>query len=186
MNTAFISVASNICPETHIREAIARLTESCRVLAISRCFVTEAITAAGQGQATGQPYFINCVALIETASEPRELKYEILRPLEQALGRVRTQDKYAPRPIDLDILLFNDASYADHGITLPDPDIFTRWFLARGIQDIAAMAIDTVETPRFRNLLASLETRFPASMDVREDHDMRRDIIALIGSSLTA
>jgi|LauGreDrversion4_2_1035121.scaffolds.fasta_scaffold40339_6 2-amino-4-hydroxy-6-hydroxymethyldihydropteridine diphosphokinase len=187
MNRAFLSIASNIRPEQNILKAIGWLAEPCRVLTVSRCFVTEAIPAADRRPTGDLPHFINCVALLETAYGAREFKHEILRPLEQVLGRVRTDNKYAPRPIDLDLLLFNEEMYAEDGLTIPDPDIFTRWFLAQGILDIDdGVRLPNVTAP-FRTHLSSIQGLcFPVDADVPENHQLRRDILALIGADLTS
>lgn len=183
MNRAYLGVAANIQPEHNIIRAIAGLRHSSRVLAVSRCFVTDAIPAANDMQATDLPYFINCVVLIETAFEARALKFEILRPLEKALGRIRTADKYAPRPIDLDILLFNRDRIAEDGLAIPDPDIFKRWFLAQGILDIDSEVVLPNSAEPLRTHLASLPGhRFPTDRAFTVNDELRRDILELIGS----
>jgi 2-amino-4-hydroxy-6-hydroxymethyldihydropteridine diphosphokinase len=187
MNRAFLSVASNIRPRENVFEAIRRLAESSRVLTVSRCFVTEAIPAADHQPTTELPYFINCVALVETAYGAKALKHEILLPLEQALGRVRTGNRYAPRPIDLDLLLFNHEVHTMDGLTIPDPDLFTRWFLAQGILDVDGEVMLPNATAPLRTQLASLPgLRFPVGAALPEDRQLRMDILTLHGIELTS
>ena len=57
-----------------------------------------------------QPDFINGVVKIQTDRSPRQLKFDILRKIEEKLGRVRSEDKYAPRTIDLDMILYGEDS----------------------------------------------------------------------------
>jgi 2-amino-4-hydroxy-6-hydroxymethyldihydropteridine diphosphokinase len=187
MNRAYLSVASNIRPRKNILKAIARLRDASRVLTVSRCFVTDAIPAEDQHATKDLPQFINCVVLVETAYGAREVKCDVLRPLETALGRVRTEDKYAPRPIDLDILWFDSEIRIDDDLVNPDPEIFTRWFLARGILDIDGGVVLPNPTEPFRVSLASRPgMHAPSDHAVPEDRQLREDILAMVGSAPTS
>ncbi len=53
------------------------------------------------------PDFLNMAVLASTRLDANELKEQVLRPLEAQMGRVRTEDKNASRPIDFDIILFD-------------------------------------------------------------------------------
>lgn len=183
-NRIYLSVASNIEPEANIFQAMTDLTKNCQLMALSRCFVTDAIPAPDQPPTKDLPYFINCVALIETDFEAEAFKFEVLRPLEAKLGRVRTADKYAPRPMDLDILLFNDAVIDQENLTIPDPDIKKRWFLAQGILDITP-DLQWPETEK--NLMAiaqPLLDKFHATgQSFREDLELKEKILAIAPAS---
>jgi 2-amino-4-hydroxy-6-hydroxymethyldihydropteridine diphosphokinase len=61
----------------------------------------------------GQNY-LNLCASFESPFEEDELKEAIIHPIESQLGRRRSADKYAPRPIDVDIVLFDDQPAGDH------------------------------------------------------------------------
>lgn len=76
-----------------------------------------------------QPTYLNGVWLVEVSASPRELKFGILRPIEDRLGRVRTGDKYAARTIDLDVLLYGDLVLDDADCRIPAPEIRDRPFL---------------------------------------------------------
>jgi 2-amino-4-hydroxy-6-hydroxymethyldihydropteridine diphosphokinase len=78
------------------------------------------------------------VARIETELPPEELKHRVLRGIEQTLGRQRTADKFAPRPIDLDLLLYGNVSRNDAELCLPDPQIADRPFLLLGLRELSA------------------------------------------------
>ncbi len=187
MNRAYVSVASNIRPRENILKAIARLRDASRVLTVSRCFVTDAIPAEDQRAVKDQPQFINCVVLVETASGAKEFKWDVLRPLEAELGRVRTEDRYAPRPIDLDILLFDSGIRVDDDLVNPDPEIFTRWFLAQGILDIDGGVVLPNATAPFRVSVASRPgMHVPSDHAVPEDRQLREDILAMVGSEPTS
>ena len=131
MARAFISIGSNIDPETNVRNAILRLTETARVKAISTVYRTEPIGPPGQ------PPFYNCVVEIETDLPPRDLKFRLLRRLESEMGRTRGTDKFAARTIDLDLILYDELVTTAEDITLPDPDILRRPFLAVALHGLA-------------------------------------------------
>ena len=131
MARAFISIGSNIDPETNVRNAILRLTETARVKAISTVYRTVPIGRPGQ------PPFYNCVIEIETDLPPRDLKFLLLRRLESEMGRTRGTDKFAARTIDLDLILYDELVTTAEDITLPDPDILRRPFLAVALHGLA-------------------------------------------------
>lgn len=131
MAKAFISVGSNIEPAENIKAAIRLLGSKVRIKGISTVYLTEPI-----GMPEQEKYY-NCVAEIETDVSPAELKDEILRPIEDMLVRVRTEDRYASRVIDLDLVLYDDLVLKTDEITLPDPLILKRAFLARGLSELA-------------------------------------------------
>jgi 2-amino-4-hydroxy-6-hydroxymethyldihydropteridine diphosphokinase len=128
---AFISIGSNIDPETNVRNAILRLAETALVKAISTVYRTEPVGPPGQ------PPFYNCVVEIETDLAPRELKFRLLRGIESELGRVRGSDKFEARTIDLDLILYGDLVMTSEDLTLPDPDILRRPFLAVALHKLA-------------------------------------------------
>ncbi|NLN92459.1 MAG: 2-amino-4-hydroxy-6-hydroxymethyldihydropteridine diphosphokinase [Candidatus Hydrogenedens sp.] len=64
------------------------------------------------------------------------LKYTILRKIEEEAGRLRSDDKYAARPIDLDILLYASEIINEPGLILPDPDIGLHPFLFVPLLDL--------------------------------------------------
>jgi len=120
---AFIGVGSNIGPEDNIREALRRLAQSTSLVSISTFYREPAI---GHPE---EPEFYNGVVAIDTDLPPATLKWQVLRPIEAALGRQRGPDRYASRTIDLDLLLYGDS--------VTDPDIQTRPFIAIPLYEIA-------------------------------------------------
>ncbi len=129
MTKAFISLGSNIEPERCVREALRRLRRAGKVRGISSVWRTKAIGGAGLAD------FWNAVAAVETELGARELK-GVLRDIKAEMGRRRGEDKYAPRTIDLDILLYGNGVIEEDGLRVPDPDIEERAFLARGIWEL--------------------------------------------------
>ena len=105
MNLAVISIGSNIQPERHVPAAMAELCRRHRVLAQSKVMPTKAIGRDGQVDPSGAD-FLNACVLIETPLDLAGLR-QALGELELHLGRVRTADKFAPRTIDLDVVVWN-------------------------------------------------------------------------------
>lgn len=93
-------LGSNIRPEHNMPLAVDLLQRELKVLRTSSVWETTAVGSAG-------PNFLNTALLVSTSFDPQTLKERILRPLEAHLGRVRTQDKNAPRTIDIDIVIFD-------------------------------------------------------------------------------
>ncbi|NPV45821.1 MAG: 2-amino-4-hydroxy-6-hydroxymethyldihydropteridine diphosphokinase [Armatimonadetes bacterium] len=122
---------SNLAPERNVRAAVEALHRDVGVVALSTVYRTAAL---GRPE---QPPFYNGALELDTDLPPRVLKYGVLRPLEVALGRVRTADRYAARTIDLDLALYGDLVAATDDLVLPDPDIATRPFLAVPLAEIA-------------------------------------------------
>lgn len=113
---AFISLGSNIEPEFHLPKAIEHISNQGVLLSISSVYQNPAI--GGEPQ----PDFFNVAALLET-EHSAEIIFVQLREIEADLGRVRTEDKYAARIIDLDLSLLGTTIFSSPEITLPDPDI---------------------------------------------------------------
>jgi len=102
---AYLNIGSNIEPEYHLREAVRLLRERGVVKAVSNAWQSHAFGSDG-------PDFLNACVLLLTPLDDRELKGQVIRPIEAALGRVRGPDKYAPRTIDIDIILFDEEPFS--------------------------------------------------------------------------
>jgi 2-amino-4-hydroxy-6-hydroxymethyldihydropteridine diphosphokinase len=95
-----ISVGSNIDPEDNLRTALELLSEKLNIIGRSSIWQTPAVGSLG-------PDYLNAAVLAETQLSLPDLRDHVLRRIEGELGRVRQQDKYADRTIDLDVLIFN-------------------------------------------------------------------------------
>lgn len=85
----------------------------------------------------GTPRFLNAAVRVTTDLPPGELKFDVIRPLERQLGRVRTADPNAPRTIDIDIAAMEGLVVDREELRLPDPEIVTRAHLAVPLADVA-------------------------------------------------
>jgi 2-amino-4-hydroxy-6-hydroxymethyldihydropteridine diphosphokinase len=96
-----VSLGSNISPVENLRRAVELLRKELDVQKLASTWETTPVGTTG-------PNFYNTALLATSPLIPDDLKYTILRPIEVRLGRVRTADKYAPRPIDLDLVVYDD------------------------------------------------------------------------------
>lgn len=95
-----LGLGSNINPETNIPRAIELLRHFLILGSISRAWDTPPVGTSG-------PNFVNAALLTYTDLTLENFKNEIIRPIEAQLGRIRSQNKNAPRPIDIDVLIWD-------------------------------------------------------------------------------
>jgi 2-amino-4-hydroxy-6-hydroxymethyldihydropteridine diphosphokinase len=130
-NLAYLSLGSNIEPEQNLRAAVVRLAQYGDVKAVST--VWESLPV-GFGD---QPNFLNIAVLLETKLSARALRDEAIAAIEAALGRVRTQNKNAPRTIDIDIMLFNRDIIQMKRRHIPNSEVMERPFVAIPLAEIS-------------------------------------------------
>ena len=104
LHKAYLNLGSNIEPEINLGRAIHFLGNYGEVQKISNAWESEAVGAPG-------PNFLNACVLFVSPRTRVELKEQVIHPIETKLGRKRTEDKYIPRTIDIDIILFDDQPY---------------------------------------------------------------------------
>lgn len=131
-----ITLGSNLDRDRNIQRALAELEHHphLRVLAVSPVYITPAIGA--DGQPSGQPDFANAAVRAETDLEPAALR-QALRAIEAAMGRIRTADKFAARPIDLDLAFYGQELIELADKQLPDPDVLRFAHVAIPLADVA-------------------------------------------------
>lgn len=103
---AYLNLGSNIQPETHLVRAVELLHDYGNVLKVSSAWESKSVGAEG-------PNYLNSCVLFKTDVLQVELKENIIRPIEGQLGRKRSENRYAPRTIDIDIVLFDEKPYND-------------------------------------------------------------------------
>ena len=102
-----------------------------------------------------QPPFINRAIAIETAHSPRALLERSLE-IERALGRDRAHEqRWGPRPIDIDLLAYDDIALEEPGLILPHPRLFERAFVLLPLAEIAPDR--TIAGQRVRDALARVD-----------------------------
>jgi 2-amino-4-hydroxy-6-hydroxymethyldihydropteridine diphosphokinase len=114
---------------------------------------------------TDQPDFLNATAEVLTSHSPRELLDRCLEA-EQRLKRVR-QERWGPRLIDIDILIFGDETVHEDGLEIPHPRMLERAFVLAPLAEIAPDFM--VEGQTLSDHLAMLDTtgitRLPSGRD---------------------
>ena len=127
MTIAYVGLGANLGDrDATIRAAVAELPG---VVAISPLRETDPVGV------TDQPRFLNGVAALETELAPREL-LDVLLAVERRLGRER-RERWGPRTIDLDLLLYGDEVIDEDGLTVPHPRLRERRFVLEPLADLA-------------------------------------------------
>ena len=122
------------------------------MMAVSRVYQSAAAGPAGQ------PDFVNAAVLLETNLAPEALRARF-RQIEAEMGRQRVDDKYAPRPIDLDLVLYNDVVIDTAESRLPDPDLLTRPYLAATVAELDPAAVHPITHETLGEIAARLGRR---------------------------
>lgn len=132
MALVFIGLGSNLGDgQVNIKQAWQLLGQERTnlLLALSSPYLTEPV-----GMAPDSPWFTNAVGAMETKLMPQKLLAAMLA-IEQQMGRDRQQGM--DRPVDLDILYYDDLLVNEPNLTIPHPDIAKRLFVLAPLIEIA-------------------------------------------------
>lgn len=157
LNRAYLSLGSNIEPAINLVKAVKILAKETWLVAVSSVWETSPLGT------TDQPNYLNAAAIVDTQLTAEQLKHDI-RKIEYGLGRVRQLDKFAPRPIDIDIILFNQQIFTLGRRQIPDPELLERSFVAIPLAEIAPTYIH----PETGQTLYQIAQAFPLG-----EHDMQ-------------
>ena len=127
-NFAILLLGSNIDPAANLKKAMGLLNCSLLITKSSRIWVTEAVGNKG-------PNFLNTAVEVKTSLTADQLKKKIISPIEIGLGRIRTSDKFAPRTIDIDIIIFNGK--------VIDENLWNKVFIALPVSEIFPKLINS-------------------------------------------
>jgi 2-amino-4-hydroxy-6-hydroxymethyldihydropteridine diphosphokinase len=125
MNDCIVGIGSNVEPEKNIAKMLKLLANEVVIVQVSKIVKTKPIGIANQ------PDFSNGAVRIKTEKGMDELN-QLLKSLEDQMGRDRTQPKFGPRTIDLDIMIWNNA--------IIDTDFFSREFLRNSATELGFIA----------------------------------------------
>jgi len=114
--------------------------------------VSPFIETAPVGGPPESPDYLNAVAAIETELAPKEL-LEALLTVEHKLGRIRAE-RWGPRTIDLDLLLYDEVVIDEPDLTIPHPRMHERRFVLEPLAAIAPDVVHPVLHTSIRELLA--------------------------------
>jgi 2-amino-4-hydroxy-6-hydroxymethyldihydropteridine diphosphokinase len=131
---AYIGIGSNLGPRHATIHAGVRAlgnVPGIRVVRLSSIIETDPVGPPGQG-----PY-LNAAAELETTLDPHALLDAMLK-VERAHGRDRSAgERWGPRTLDLDLLIYDDLALDEPGLTLPHPRMHERPFVLRPLAEIA-------------------------------------------------
>lgn len=144
MTEVFVSAGSNLQPHENLRRALAELAAAHPQLRASRAWLNPAVGFEG-------PDFINLVVAYAT-EQPLDAVIAELRAIEADCGRSRLAEKWQPRTMDLDLLLYGDACGRFPGAVLPRPDLTQRAYMLGPMAEIAPERVHPVLGKTYRAL----------------------------------
>jgi 2-amino-4-hydroxy-6-hydroxymethyldihydropteridine diphosphokinase len=150
-NSAYVGMGSNLGSRLeNCQQAMTYLEEhpAITVLASSSFYETEPVGKTDQG------WFLNAVVQVSTELEPEAL-LESLLEIETAMGRVRNE-KWGPRIIDLDLLLYEDRILKAPRLEVPHPEMTQRRFVLAPLCELAAGHMHPLAKKTIQQLLSEL------------------------------
>ncbi|MFO1429644.1 MAG: 2-amino-4-hydroxy-6-hydroxymethyldihydropteridine diphosphokinase [Candidatus Competibacteraceae bacterium] len=129
MAEVYVSVGSNVEPERHVRSCLRALRGRFGPLRVSTIYSNKAVGFAGAD-------FLNLVVQFDTDEAVRQV-VSYLHTLEEAHGRHRGGSKLSDRPLDLDLLLYDDLILAEPGLCLPRDEITRCAYVLRPLAELA-------------------------------------------------
>jgi len=136
MSTIYLGLGSNISAEDNLSRAIRRLRQRYGELEASAVYRSKALGFEGDD-------FLNLVVRLRSEDSVEQICEEIER-LHNLAGRVRGSDKWAPRPLDIDLLLYNDLILDEPPVRVPRCDILDYSFVLRPLAEIAPNLVHPV------------------------------------------
>ena len=131
MATAYIGLGANLGNrEANLRMGLQGLTRMARVNAVSSLYES-------QPEGPPQPTYYNAVCRIETGLEPAAL-LRFMKSLEHEIGRRPNGQVAAPRPIDLDLLLYENRVIEEPALSVPHPRMLRRPFIMVPLAELDA------------------------------------------------
>jgi len=158
MNTAYLLTGGNLGDrKKNLADARTQIETQCGK--ISRVSFLYETAAWGK---TDQPNFLNQALELRTELTARQLMRRLLK-VEKLMGRVR-KEKYGPRIIDIDILLFNSEKHNYPLLKLPHPELPNRRFALMPLAEIAANILH----PVLNKTIAELLNECPDTLEVKK------------------
>ncbi|MBT0726225.1 2-amino-4-hydroxy-6-hydroxymethyldihydropteridine diphosphokinase [Rosenbergiella australiborealis] len=154
MVRVYIALGSNLRdPLEQCRRAIDALA----ALPMSTLVATSSFYRTPPYGPQDQPDFLNAVVVLDTALSPLALLDHTQR-IEQEQGRERKDERWGPRTLDLDLLLFGDLTLNTERLILPHYDMHNRAFMLVPLAEVASGDLTIGENKTVSHYLASLDT----------------------------
>ncbi|TMF05097.1 MAG: 2-amino-4-hydroxy-6-hydroxymethyldihydropteridine diphosphokinase [Chloroflexi bacterium] len=167
MATVYVAFGANTGNrEANLQMALRGLTRMARVEAVSSLYESDPVGLAEQ------PAFYNAVCRIETGLEPESL-LRFLKTLEHEIGRRPDTARWGPRPIDLDILLYDERTIEGEELQVPHPRLAERAFVLVPLAEIAPDTLYPGRNETIVELAQAVDTS-----GVRRIKDVRWDGVA--------
>lgn len=167
MTDVYVAAGSNVDPANHLRMALAELAHAYPSLRVSPAYRNKAVGFDGDD-------FINLVVGFNT-DEPVARVREVLQRIEIACGRPPQAPKWAPRSMDLDILLFGQFVCNEPGLVIPRPDLVRRPYMLKPMANIAPGVVH----PLLKKTMGELWAAFDSAGHEMLELDVSSDEAAL-------
>jgi 2-amino-4-hydroxy-6-hydroxymethyldihydropteridine diphosphokinase len=165
----FLGLGSNLAqPQQQLVAAVAAITRrsDCQLQACSSLYRSKALPRIENSQ---QNDFYNLVLSITTILTPRQLLL-VAKMQESKQGRSFGAGRYADRPIDIDILLYNQDIVKEKGLTIPHPRLHERDFVLRPLVEIAPDLVLPLFNKSLNVMLTDLTTTFVLEVEPFEKY----------------
>ena len=129
MATVYLGLGSNIDPEENLRIGVRELRRRFGDVVLSDIYQSAAVGFDGAD-------FLNLVVRLESSDTAANI-HEQIEAIHKMTGRLPGKEKYSSRPLDIDLLLFDDLVINAAPLRLPRPDILEYSFVLRPISEIA-------------------------------------------------
>ena len=141
MTRAYLALGSNLGERVgFLQRAVDELAaaDGVEVAAVSRVYETAPVGGPPQDA------FLNAAVAVDTALEPRAL-LALAQRIENGADRVRAE-RWGPRTLDVDVLLYGDVVLDDPELTIPHPRMWQRGFVLAPLRDVAPELVDAAKT----------------------------------------
>jgi 2-amino-4-hydroxy-6-hydroxymethyldihydropteridine diphosphokinase len=141
VSRAYLALGSNLGDRrSHLQFAVDALhvAESVRVVGVSRVYETSPVGGPPQDA------YLNAVVAVDTVLDPHAL-LALAQRIERDAHRVRVE-RWGPRTLDVDVLLYDDVRLDDPDLTLPHPRLWERGFVLAPLRDVARALVDARAT----------------------------------------